>query len=278
MSDFTEAVEGSTSARPWPGLAAGEARTPAVSRVSGSCHEAAQVARLTGHERAFLKQNSPGAIKVTLPSATQFPAIAYKRGHQRRRVSDHAALLWDIVAIIRGEVQALVAEGVPYIQIDAPRYSYYMDPKWRDYIRDEMRRPGSRPRRGGPCGQRLPEGGGAARASRSRSTSAAATTAATGTPRAATTDRGETLRHPPVDRSCSSTTTSAPAPSSRCASSRGARPWSSGWSAASGRAGVPADDLSGGSKRRRARPARGPGPLPPVRFRLDDGGQPPLRR
>ena len=25
-----------------------------------------------------------------------------------------------------------------YIQIDAPRYSYYIDPKWRDYVRDEM--------------------------------------------------------------------------------------------------------------------------------------------
>jgi 5-methyltetrahydropteroyltriglutamate--homocysteine methyltransferase len=28
---------------------------------------------------------------------------------------------------------------VSYIQIDAPRYSYYMDPKWREWIRNEMR-------------------------------------------------------------------------------------------------------------------------------------------
>jgi 5-methyltetrahydropteroyltriglutamate--homocysteine methyltransferase len=42
------------------------------------------------------------------------------------------------VAIIRGEVRALVEEGVRYVQIDAPRYSYYVDPKWRDYIRTEM--------------------------------------------------------------------------------------------------------------------------------------------
>jgi methionine synthase II (cobalamin-independent) len=32
----------------------------------------------------------------------------------------------------------LVSEGVRYIQIDAPRYSYYVDPKWRRYIHDEM--------------------------------------------------------------------------------------------------------------------------------------------
>ncbi len=40
--------------------------------------------------------------------------------------------------IIDAEVQALVDEGVKYIQIDAPRYSYYLDPKWRDYVRKEM--------------------------------------------------------------------------------------------------------------------------------------------
>jgi 5-methyltetrahydropteroyltriglutamate--homocysteine methyltransferase len=51
---------------------------------------------------------------------------------------DHSALLWDIVPIMRGEVAALAAAGVPYIQIDAPRYSYYIDPKWRTFIRNEM--------------------------------------------------------------------------------------------------------------------------------------------
>jgi 5-methyltetrahydropteroyltriglutamate--homocysteine methyltransferase len=31
-----------------------------------------------------------------------------------------------------------VDEGVNYVQIDAPRYSYYLDPKWREYVRREM--------------------------------------------------------------------------------------------------------------------------------------------
>jgi len=42
------------------------------------------------------------------------------------------------VPIFKSEIVALVNEGVRYIQIDAPRYSYYVDPKWRRYIRDEM--------------------------------------------------------------------------------------------------------------------------------------------
>jgi 5-methyltetrahydropteroyltriglutamate--homocysteine methyltransferase len=43
-----------------------------------------------------------------------------------------------IVPVIKAEVQALVADGVQYVQIDAPRYSYYIDPKWRDFIRTDM--------------------------------------------------------------------------------------------------------------------------------------------
>ena len=58
------------------------------------------------------------------------------------------------------------AEGVKYIQIDAPRYSYYLDPKWREHIRHEMGvDPEARARRGHPRGQRLPGGTRGARAS-----------------------------------------------------------------------------------------------------------------
>ena len=85
-----------------------------------------------------MKQHSPGAIKVTLPSATQFPAIAYKRGISDRVYASPSEFLWDVVEILKAEVRALVDDGVAYVQIDAPRYSYYMDPKWRDWIRTEM--------------------------------------------------------------------------------------------------------------------------------------------
>jgi 5-methyltetrahydropteroyltriglutamate--homocysteine methyltransferase len=85
-----------------------------------------------------MKQHSPGDIKVTLPTANQFPAIYYKRGISDKVYPDHSAFLWDIVPIVKAEIQALVAEGVQYVQIDAPRYSYYIDPKWRDYIKNEM--------------------------------------------------------------------------------------------------------------------------------------------
>jgi 5-methyltetrahydropteroyltriglutamate--homocysteine methyltransferase len=76
---------------------------------------------------------------MTLPSATQFPAIAFKRGTTDAVYPDHSALLWDIVAIMKTELAAVSAEGVSYLQIDAPRYSYFVDPKWREWIRTEMK-------------------------------------------------------------------------------------------------------------------------------------------
>jgi 5-methyltetrahydropteroyltriglutamate--homocysteine methyltransferase len=140
MSDFTDAVEGfdlgDEVARMWD---ASSTATAQVSRVTGIVTGTLrQLRRLTAHEVTFLRDHSPGAIKMTLPSATQFPAIAYKRGVTDRVYPSHSALLWDIVTIMKAEVQALVADGVPYVQIDAPRYSYYVDPKWRDHIRTEM--------------------------------------------------------------------------------------------------------------------------------------------
>jgi len=140
MSDFTDAVEGfdlgDAVARNWK---AGDPKNAAVSSVTGIVTSKLRAARpLTGHELSFLKANSPGAIKMTLPSAAQFPAISFKRGITDKVYENHSALLWDIVGIMKTELARLSAEGVKYIQIDAPRYSYYLDPKWREWIRTEM--------------------------------------------------------------------------------------------------------------------------------------------
>ena len=141
MSDFTDAVEGfdmgDAVARSWK---VGEAKGARESSVTGIViSKLRQVRPLTGHELSFLKENSPGAIKMTLPSATQFPAISFKRGVTDKVYENHSALLWDIVGIMKTELARLAAEGVKYIQIDAPRYSYYLDPKWREWIRAEMK-------------------------------------------------------------------------------------------------------------------------------------------
>ena len=144
MSDFNDSVEGLDNAeaieRDWKighsgasALAGLRNRLPGV--VVGKIR---QKKRLTGHEAAFLKQHSPGDVKMTLPTPNQFPAIAYKKGLSDGAYSSYSEFLWDIVPIFKAEMQALASEGVPYIQIDAPRYSYYIDPKWRRYVEEQM--------------------------------------------------------------------------------------------------------------------------------------------
>jgi 5-methyltetrahydropteroyltriglutamate--homocysteine methyltransferase len=139
MSHFVDAVDGfdmgDAVARSWQ-AAGGSAPVSSVTGIVTAAIRPRQ--RLTGHEWPFLRQHATGPVKMTLPSATQFPAIAYKRGVTDHVYRTHSDLLWDVVSILRAEVQALAEEGVAYIQIDAPRYSYYMDPKWRGFIRTEM--------------------------------------------------------------------------------------------------------------------------------------------
>jgi 5-methyltetrahydropteroyltriglutamate--homocysteine methyltransferase len=147
MSDFYDSVEGldhgGEIARAWKGAPSTIGGTSgagaAKSGLAGIAVERiVQKKRLTDHEVDFLKRHAPGDIKVTLPTANQFPAICYKKGQSERAYPNHSAFLWDIVPIIKAEIQALVADGVKYIQIDAPRYSYYIDPKWRQHVQQEM--------------------------------------------------------------------------------------------------------------------------------------------
>lgn len=140
MSDFTDAVEGfdftGAVARQWQ---ADSGKDKPVSSVTGIVTaKLRQVRPLTGHELPFLKSHCRADIKMTLPSATQFPAISFKRGASEGAYKDPGSLLQDIAEIIAKELRGISAEGVKYIQIDAPRYSYYMDPKWRQWLRTEF--------------------------------------------------------------------------------------------------------------------------------------------
>jgi 5-methyltetrahydropteroyltriglutamate--homocysteine methyltransferase len=140
MSDFNDAVEGIDEgvavARTWQ-TGAGPSSRPSM--VPGTIvGKIKQKRRLTEHEFVFVKQHSPGDVKVTLPTANQFPAIYYKKGVSDKIYPTYSDFLWDIVPIIKGEIQALVKEGAQYVQIDAPRYSYYIDSKWRNYVKNEM--------------------------------------------------------------------------------------------------------------------------------------------
>ncbi len=97
--------------------------------------------KLTGHELPFLQSVAAGEFKITLPAPSNFMLASYKPGVTDSFYPTHSDLLRDLVEIVRDEVQWLVAEGVTYIQFDAPYYSHYLNPLHRERMRADGRDP-----------------------------------------------------------------------------------------------------------------------------------------
>src|SRR5919108_1105115 len=139
QNDLLDAVEGFVdAARPavvriWQGPG-GEPQEQGTRQVVGG--QLRTVRRLTEYQTRFLQAHAPGPVKMTVPSPNQFPAISFQPGVTEPSYPTRTDLLWALVPIIKQEIAALVDDGVPYIQMDEPRYRYYVDPKWRQHLRD----------------------------------------------------------------------------------------------------------------------------------------------
>ena len=143
MSDFTDAVEGfdlgDSVQRKWKDQETRQAPEAPVSKISGIVTSVLRQRQpLTGGELPFLLEHAPGPIKITLPSATQFPAISFKYGITDAVYPDPFALLEAITDIMVHDISSFAGSGIAYLQIDAPRYSYYLDPKWIAWIEKEL--------------------------------------------------------------------------------------------------------------------------------------------
>jgi 5-methyltetrahydropteroyltriglutamate--homocysteine methyltransferase len=143
MSDFTDAVEGfdfgDAVPRKWNDETAQQSAAT-VSSVNGIVTSTLKQRQpLTGRELPFLVKHAPGPLKITLPSATQFPAISFKYGITDSFYHDPYALLAAITAIMAEDIKTLASRGIAYLQIDAPRYSYYLDPKWTAWMEKDLR-------------------------------------------------------------------------------------------------------------------------------------------
>lgn len=134
LTDMADAVEGFVEQKvmlDWKGPGGGaEGSTAQV--VGTKLRKARQ---LTAHEIPLLKKSAPGPFKITLPAPSNFMVASYKPGITDRFYPTHADLLAEIVEFVRDEVQWLVAQGVTYIQFDAPYYSHYLDPTQRERMR-----------------------------------------------------------------------------------------------------------------------------------------------
>lgn len=136
-SDFAEAVEGYVPGQTpiqlqWHGGAEPPDPRPGggpanQGRVIGQ--KLRQARRITEHESTFLKAHADGRpYKVTMPAASYLVTRGYAPGVTDRAYGSRKEVLTDVAKIINNEIKALIAEGVPYIQLDNPHYPDYVDP------------------------------------------------------------------------------------------------------------------------------------------------------
>jgi 5-methyltetrahydropteroyltriglutamate--homocysteine methyltransferase len=135
LTDLAEAVEGFVPNRvplTWHREGREEVEESIGQVVGGQLK---QTRRITAHETSFLTEHAPGPFKMTMPSPSVFMHIGYKPGLTDRFYPTRDDLLDALVDIIRGEIVALLDDGVTYIQLDAPQYAPYMDETLRDELR-----------------------------------------------------------------------------------------------------------------------------------------------
>lgn len=76
-----------------------------------------------------------------MPDPTHFTIASWQAGVSDRAYPRRVDLLPDLTGIIRAELEALLADGVPYVQLDAPGLTLLADER----IRDHLSRDGTNP-------------------------------------------------------------------------------------------------------------------------------------
>lgn len=78
--------------------------------------------RFTADEISFMNEHAPGPIKITIPAASMLGFGAFKEGITDRFYDSQAAVQLDLSALIKAEAETAIADGVQYVQFDAPNY------------------------------------------------------------------------------------------------------------------------------------------------------------
>jgi len=97
--------------------------------------------RISGDEAAFLKRHATAPYKVTIPSPITLATHGtwFKPGVTDRFYPSIEAVWQALVELLAGEVRALVEDGVPYIQVDAPAYTRFMVSEQRAQLQDPQK-------------------------------------------------------------------------------------------------------------------------------------------
>ena len=131
MADAVDGFEPDSVMLEWHGPGGGREKTTA--RIVGARLRKRRF--LSEDEVPFMKSLGAVPFKVTVPAPSNFVPTGFKPGVTDRYYRDRDELLADLVTIVRDEVRWLIAQGVRYVQLDAPFYSHYLDPEHRERMK-----------------------------------------------------------------------------------------------------------------------------------------------
>ena len=133
MGAFLDGVDGfeepEAVAVPWRGIAVAEAPSHTARVVPGKLRPRGRINEV---EATFLRRHAGGAFKIALPSPLLLAEEAYRSHVTAEAYTSRVELIADAASILASEAGRLAAEGVPYIQVDAPSYTRWADPNLVD--------------------------------------------------------------------------------------------------------------------------------------------------
>jgi 5-methyltetrahydropteroyltriglutamate--homocysteine methyltransferase len=96
---------------------------------------------LADEEIAFLKRHVPGSFKITVPSPIQLKRTSYRAGISERAYPTWDEYFADFVRLVAQGLQDIVAQGVTYVQLDAPFYTRFIVRERREQLKQGGRDP-----------------------------------------------------------------------------------------------------------------------------------------
>ncbi len=128
MTNLADNVEGFEAAvlqtQHWKGSGDQRPPSPNIRIVSGKLRKKH---RLCGRDAEYLRRHAGGPFKITLQSPSNFGILSWQQGVSDAAYPNRYEMIADIGRIVADEAAQLAAEGVPYIQIDAPVYTHWAD-------------------------------------------------------------------------------------------------------------------------------------------------------
>ena len=119
-------IESGPPPRPVLGAWQGPSSELATSTVGSMSFAAAarlrKVRRFNGLESAFLKEHAPGPWKITMPGPWSAGLTLWRPGLTDQFYGSREELVEEIAAMLRDEIDACIADGASYIQLDSLHY------------------------------------------------------------------------------------------------------------------------------------------------------------